>query len=116
LSSASGARLSIKIGSAITNILSSTKPFIGINPTSKVSNAKVSSTKQPTESSSSTKVASLARVGSSTNKSSANKPLFVSKEESFTKSPIKSGSTTKRVEFTKLFRPNGKKAKSVLPR
>ncbi|XTI82923.1 hypothetical protein V2W45_1326380 [Cenococcum geophilum] len=66
---ASGARLSIKIGSATNNVISSAKLFIGINPTFKSS------------------------------------------------SPIKaSGSTTKRVGFAKLFRPNGKKAKSVLPR
>jgi hypothetical protein len=85
---------------------------MGINP--RVSNAKASSAKLPTKSSSPTKVVSLARVSSSTNKSGANKPLFISKEESLTKSPIKSGSTTKRVGSTKI--SNRKKAKSVLPR
>ncbi|XTI92937.1 hypothetical protein V2W45_1334608 [Cenococcum geophilum] len=115
-SSASGAGLSIKIGFATTNVLSSAKPSTGINPTSRVSNAKVSSAKRLTKSSSPAKAASSAKVGSSTNKSGANKPLFVSEEESFTKSPIKSGSTAKRVEFAKPSRPNGKKAKSVLPR
>jgi hypothetical protein len=44
------------------------------------------------------------------------KLLFVSKEESFTKLPIGSGSTTRGVESAKLSRPNRKKAKSVLPR
>jgi hypothetical protein len=89
---------------------------MGINPTSRVSNAKASSAKPPIKSGSPTKAASLAIVGSSTNKGGANKLLFISKEESFTKSPIGSSSTTRGVESTKLSRPNGKKAKSVLPR
>ena len=112
MSSASSTGPSIKIGFATTNITSSTKSSIGINP--RVSNAKASSAKPPIKSSSPTKVASLARVSSSTNKSGANKLLFISKEESFTKSPIKSGSTTKRVGSTKI--SNRKKAKSVLLR
>jgi len=87
---------------------------MGINP--KVSNAKVSSTKPPIKSSSPAKVASLIKVSSFINKSNANKILFISKKESFTKSPIKSGFTTKRIRFIKLFRSNRKKAKSVLPR
>ena len=62
---------------------------MGINPTFKVSNAKASSTKRPIKSSSPTKVASLARVSSSANRSSTNKPLFISKEESFTKLPTR---------------------------
>ena len=88
---------------------------MGINPTSRVNNAKVSSAKPPIKSGSPTKVVSLARAGSSTNESGANKLLFISKEESFTKLAIKSGSTTKRVGSTKLSRPNRKKA-SVLPK
>jgi hypothetical protein len=115
-SSASGAGPSTKIGSAATNASSSAKPSVGINPTSRVSNAKASSAKRPIKSSSPAKAVSSARVGSSTNESGTNKPLFVSKEESFTKSPVKSGSTAKRVGSAKLSRPNGKKAKSVLPR
>jgi len=87
---------------------------MGINP--RVSNAKASSAKLPIKSSSPAKVASLARVSSSTNKSSADKTLFISKEESFTKLSIKSGSTAKGVGSIKLSRFNGKKAKSVLPR
>ena len=114
LSSASDTGLFTKIGSATTNIISSTKPSMGINP--KVSNAKVSSTKPPIKSSSPAKVASLIKVSSFINKSNANKILFISKKESFTKSPIKSGFTTKRIRFIKLFRSNRKKAKSVLPR
>ena len=61
---------------------------MGINPTSRVSNAKVSSAKPPIKSSSSAKAVSLAIVSSSTNESGTNKLLFVSKEESFTKLPI----------------------------
>ena len=88
MSSASSTRPSIKISSTTTNITSSAKPSIGINPTSRVSNTKASSAKPPIKSSSSTKVASLAIVSSSTNKSGANELLFVSEEESFTKLPI----------------------------
>jgi len=62
---------------------------MGINPTFRVSNAKASSAKRPIKSSSPTKVASLAKVGSSANRSSTNKLLFISKEESFTKSPAR---------------------------
>ena len=116
MSSASSARLSTKIGSATANTISSTKPSTGINPTSRVSNAKVSSTKPPIKSGSPTKAASLAIVGSSTNKGGANKLLFVFEEESFTKLPTGSGSTARGVGPAKLSRPNGKKAKSVLPR
>ena len=62
---------------------------MGINPTFKVSNTKVSSAKQPIKSSFFTKAVSLARVSSSANRSGANKPLFIFKEESFTKLPAR---------------------------
>ena len=97
MSSASGAGPSIKTGSATTNVISfaatnatsSAKPSVGINPTFRVSNAKASSAKRAIKSSSSAKAASLAKVSSSINKSSINKLLFVSKEESFTKLPTR---------------------------
>jgi len=86
---------------------------MGINPTSRVSNAKTSFTKLPIKSSSFTKVVSLAKINSSTNKSSDNELLFISEKKSITKSSVKSGFIAKKVEFTK---PNRKKIKSVLPR
>jgi len=110
LSSASGAGPSIKIGSATINVTSSTKPSIGINPIFKISNAKASSAEPLIKNNSPAKAVSSARVSSSINKSGANKPLFVSKEESVTKLPVKKAGSAK------LSKPNGKKAKSVLPR
>ena len=90
LSSTSSTRLFIKIGSATTNVISSAKPSAGISATFRVSNAKASLAKLFTKSSSPTKAASLAKVGSFTNESHTDKPLFISKEESLAKSPAKS--------------------------
>ena len=87
---------------------------MGINPTFKVSNAKVSPTKAYIKSNSPTKAVSLVKVSSFINKSGADKILFIFKEESSTKSPIKSGSTTKKTGSIKFSRLNKKKAKSVL--
>jgi hypothetical protein len=88
LSSTSGARPSTKIGSAIISITSSAKPSIGINPTSKVSNAKASPAKVYIKSNSPAKAVSSAKINSFINKSGANEPLFFFKVESFTESPI----------------------------
>jgi len=89
---------------------------MGINPTFKISNAKVSFAELSIKSNFFTKTASLVKVSSSTNKSSDNELLFIFEEESVTKSFIKSGSTTKRVGSIKLSRFNRKKVKSVLPK
>jgi hypothetical protein len=88
LSSASSAKPFIKIGFAATSITSFTKPSIGINPISKASDVKASPAKAPIKSSSPAKVASLVKVSSFTNESSANEPLFFLKVESSTKLPI----------------------------
>ena len=73
MSNASGAGPSIKIGFAIINIINSTKPFAGINPTVKINNAKISFAKLPIKSNSPAKVVSLVKIGNSINKSGANK-------------------------------------------
>jgi hypothetical protein len=88
LSSASSTRLFIKIGSAAISVTSSTKPFININSTSKVSDTKASPAKVYIKSNSLAKAASSTKVSSFINKSSTNEPLFFSKVESSTKSPV----------------------------
>jgi hypothetical protein len=88
LSSTSSTGLFIKIGSAAISVINSTKPSIGINPISKVSNAKVSPAKVYIKSNSPAKTASSAKVSSFTNENSANKPLFFSKVESSIELPV----------------------------
>jgi hypothetical protein len=88
LSSASGAKLSIKISFAAISVISFTKPSISINPIFKVSNAKASPAKVYIKSNSSAKVVSSVKVSSFTNKNSTDEPLFFFKVESFTKSPV----------------------------
>ena len=88
---------------------------MGINSIFKVSDAKASPAKVYIKSNSPIKAISSAKVSSFINKSSANKPLFVSKERS-TKLPIKSGSTVKKAGSVKFSKPNKKKVKSVLLR
>ena len=88
MGSASGAGLFTIIGFATTSVISFAKPSIGINPTSKINDAKASPAKAPMKSSFSTKAVSLARVSSFINKSGANEPLFFLKVESFTELPI----------------------------
>jgi hypothetical protein len=88
LSSTSSAKPFTKIGFAAIGITNSTKPSIGINPISKVNDAKVSPAKVYIKSNSPTKAASLVKVSSFTNENSADKPLFFSKVESSTKLPV----------------------------
>ena len=87
---------------------------MGINPTFKVSDAKISLTKACIKSNSFTKVVSLVKVSSFINKSNADKTLFIFKKESFTKLLVKSGFTTKKAGFIKFSKPNKKKAKNIL--
>jgi hypothetical protein len=88
LSSASGARPFIKIGFAVTGVISFAKPSMGINPIFKVNDAKVSPAKVYIKSNSPAKAASSAKVSSFTNKSGANELLFFFKVKSSTKLPV----------------------------
>jgi hypothetical protein len=88
LSSASGARPFIKIGFAVTGVISFAKPSMGINPIFKVSDAKVSPAKVYIKSNSPIKAVSSAKVSSFINKSGADELLFFFKIESSTELPI----------------------------